>query len=171
MKSMFVAIALAALAAGAARAQGRAAPFDSPLAQGRLLSDFPLTRLDGTVVRSGAALPGEGKWLLVYVQANCRPCDRLLSLVKQDDHPELPLRMVIVTGGARDTASGMRDKRVDLAAAQWYADETREAWTALHMAGAPMVFGVRDQTIQWSLSGMLKSDSDVKSILASWAAE
>jgi len=152
MKSMFVAIALAALAAGAARAQGRAAPFDSPLAQGRLLSDFPLTRLDGTVVRSGAALPGEGKWLLVYVQANCR-------------------RMVIVTGGARDTASGMRDKRVDLAAAQWYADESREAWTALHMAGAPMVFGVRDQTIQWSLSGMLKSDSDVKSILASWAAE
>lgn len=160
MKTMFAAIVLAAFAAGAARAQGRA-----------LLPDFALTRLDGTVVQSSAEFPAEGKWLLVYVQANCRPCDRLLSLVKQDDHPELPFRMVIIAGGGLDTASGMRDKRTDLAGAQWYADESREAWASLHMAGAPMVFGVRDKTIQWSLSGMLKSDNDVKSILASWAAE
>ena len=161
IKIALTAVMLAALVGGAARAQGRAEP----------LPDFALTRLDGTVVRSGTELPGEGKWLLVYVQANCRPCDRLLSLVKHDEHPALPFRMVIIAGGAREGVSGMRDKRGDLANALWYADESREAWTSLHMSGTPMVFGVRDKTIQWSLSGMLKSDSDVKSILASWAAE
>jgi len=135
------------------------------------LPEFELTKLDGTVIHSSAELPSEGKWLLVYVQANCRPCDRLLDLVKQDEHPELPWKMVIVAGGDRASANGIRDKRADLADAQWYADPSRQAWWALRMSGAPMVFGVRDKTIQWSLSGILKSDNDVKSILASWAAE
>ena len=135
------------------------------------LPDFELTRLDGQVIRSSAEMPGDGKWLLIYVQRNCRPCDRLLNLVKQDEHPELVWRMVIINGGARAGATAMRDKRADIADAQWYADESRKAWTALRMTGAPVVFGVRDKTIQWSLSGMLKSDAEVKSVLSSWASE
>ena len=165
MRTTLTAVTLMALIGLFMGAAAHAANTSTPLA------DFELTKLDGTVIHSSAELPSDGKWLLVYVQANCRPCDRLLNLVKQDEHPELPWKMVIIAGGARAVASGMRQKRADLDGAQWYADESRQAWVSLRMSGAPMVFGVRDKTIQWSLSGVLKSDGDVKSILASWAAE
>jgi hypothetical protein len=80
--------------------------------------------------------------------------------------------MVIIAGGVdRAVASATRAKLRDLADAQWYTDQPGTAWAALKMSGVPMVFGVRDKTIEWSLSGVLPSDAQVKSILASWAAE
>lgn len=136
------------------------------------LPDFEINRLDGTAIQSRSGLPSTGKWLMVYVQPNCKPCEKLLSLVKRDEHPEIAPRLVIVAGGIDGAAtSRMRDKLTDLTDAQWYVDRSRKAWVPLKMTGAPMVFGVRDMTIEWSLSGVLPSDGQVKSILASWVAE
>jgi hypothetical protein len=136
------------------------------------LPEFEVAQLDGTPVQSHTGLPSSGKWLIVYVQPNCRPCDRLLNLVKMDAHPELPPRMVIIAGGLEGPGATVeRSKFKDLADAQWYTDRPGKAWVALKMSGAPMVFGVRDKAIEWSLSGVLPSDEHVRSILASWVAE
>jgi hypothetical protein len=95
-----------------------------------------------------------------------------LSLVKNDAHPELPPRMVIIAGGFDGPGATVeRGKFKDLADAQWFTDRPGKAWVALKMSGVPMVFGVRDQAIEWSLSGVLPSDAQVRSILASWVAE
>jgi hypothetical protein len=135
------------------------------------LPDLALMNLEGTALKGQTELPS-GKWLLVYVQPNCRPCDRLLNLVKQDENPGLASRMVIVAGGVdRATAAAARDKLRDLADARWYTDQSGKASAALKMSGVPMVFGVRDKMIEWRLSGVLPADSKVKSILASWVAE
>jgi hypothetical protein len=133
------------------------------------LPKFALKTLDGVSVQSASALPAEGKWLLVYVQANCRPCDRLLSLVKTNEHPEIPPKMIIVVSRVgSEAAAGMRAKYANLADATWYIDDPGDAWTALKMTGVPMVFAVQGKTVRWSLSGVLPSEDRVKSILASW---
>lgn len=167
MKSRLAVAAMAAavLALGATAGRVRAAG-PSPL------PDFELTQLDGRTIPSRTAVPTQGKWLLVYVQARCAPCDRLLGLIKLDQYPFLPSRMLIVQGGASaaDTILA-RQKFGDLETAQWYADGSRSAWTALQMSGVPMVFGMRDNVIEWSISGVFPSGDELKTILSSWVAE
>ena len=136
------------------------------------LPEFEIAQLDGTPVQSQSGLPSSGKWLIVYVRPNCAPCDRLLNLIKKDAHPGLPSKMVVIAGGLDGlAATEARARFKELADAQWYTDRPGKAWVALKVFGVPMVFGVRDRTIEWSLSGVLPSDAQVKSILASWAAE
>lgn len=144
----------------------------APPAAPSRLPDFELTTLDGGATRTAAAVPGQGKWLIVYVQPNCAPCDALLGLIKRDEHPDLPARMVIIDGGASAVSAGeARRQFAELSDARWYADTTGVGWTALDMSGAPMVFGMNDGMIQWRLSGMNPPKADVKSILASWVRE
>jgi len=161
-------LAFAAAALTAALSGGAALGARQPIA----LPDFELTGLDGEPIGSRSGLPSTGKWLIVVVQPNCRPCDTLLRVVKQEEHPQLPPRMVIIAGNTDGAGvTRMRDTLTDLAGAHWYADPSRKASISLKVSGVPMVFGVRNTTIEWSLSGGLPSDAQVKSILASWAAE
>src|SRR5262245_12376492 len=158
LTTMLIATAVTALRAST---PGTAAPIPFP--------DVELTRLDGVVIRSTGEIPAEGKWLVVYVQPNCRPCDALLRLVKEPQHPGLPPRMIVIVGGVGAAEAGrMRQMMVDLAGASWYADPARGMGSALQLTGAPMIFGVRDLTIDWSLSGGLPSPGDVTSILTGW---
>ena len=136
------------------------------------LPDLELTNLDGSTIRTAAAMPMQGKWLLVYVRPNCAPCDALLGLVKKEEHPDLPQRMVIIEGGATPTDTGAARRQFkELSEARWYADETSKAWTALELSGVPMVLGMNDGMIQWSLGGTNPPKADLKSILASWVGE
>lgn len=136
-----------------------------------VLPKFELTRLDGIAVQSEVSLPADGKWLLVYVSANCASCERLLTLVKTEEHPELPWKMVIIVGGDAARASRVRATAKDLNDAEWYADPSSKALAALKLSGVPVVLGVRDTTIEWSLSGVLAREAEVKSILASWVTD
>jgi hypothetical protein len=166
MKASLKAVVLAAVAIALAGVAAVRASQPVPL------PDFEVTSLEGTPIQSRSGLPASGKWLMVYVHPNCKPCDKLLSLVKQEEHPGLPPVMVIIVGGVdQATAAATRAKLKDLTDAQWYTDKSGKAWAALKMSGVPMVFGVRDKTIEWSLSGVLSSDAQVTSILASWTAE
>jgi hypothetical protein len=133
---------------------------------------FQLEYLDNTPVQSDTVLPTTGKWLLLYVSPNCRPCDRLLGLVTKDALPDLPLKMVIVVGNATgDVATRMRAGVPDLAGAKWYTDQTSSAWAALKMEGVPVVLGMRGTNVEWTLSGTLRSDAELRSVLASWPVE
>ena len=71
MMKFFVAIACAIGALAVAIAIEKPVRAAEPMH----LPDFDLTAVDGRTVRSQDLERG-GKWLLIYVQPNCRPCDR-----------------------------------------------------------------------------------------------
>jgi hypothetical protein len=135
------------------------------------LPDLLLETLDGAAVHGNAEFPTHGKWLIVYVQSSCRPCDTLLNSVKIKDDPSVPANMVVVVGGGASEARAIRNQMPDLAGAHWYTDHPHNAWGALNIAGVPMVFGVKDRTIQWSLTGVPPRGGNLKSILGSWVTE
>lgn len=157
-------VAAAALFLGGGAVAG-ATPTPTPL------PELMLETLDGAAVLGSAEFPTHGKWLIVYVQSSCRPCDTLLNSVKIKDDPPVPANMVIVVGGDANEARAIRNRVPDLAGAHWYTDHPHNAWGALNMTGVPMVFGVKDRTIQWSLKGMPPAGGNLRSILGSWVTE
>ena len=110
-----------------------------------------------------------GRWLLVYIQPNCGPCDALLRLVKKGEHPLVPSQLVIVVGATTaEAVSAEAASFPDLTGAAWYADPARAAIAPLRLTGAPVIFGVDHDVIEWRLAGVLSNADDVKSVLASW---
>jgi hypothetical protein len=138
--------------------------------QQQRLPDFDVTTVDGQL-RHSDKLALHGQWLLLYLQPNCLSCESILQLIKRkEDHPELAGRLVIVESGMaiRDLKL-LKSRFPELSEAAWYTDGNRSAQMALGLAGVPVVVGVRDMTIQWSLNGILRNVKQYRTILERWA--
>lgn len=138
-------------------------------AAGRPLPAFPLTAMDGTVVQSTDVMP-EGHALLLFVQAGCRPCDNLLSSIKTEKMPAIPARLIVVVGGASlDDVAAMKARYPDLQESVWLADTPWAGWSRLGLSGLPIVEGMRDNSLEWRLSGAQPPDK-IASVLGTWVA-
>jgi len=62
----------------------------------------------------------------------------------------------------------LQAKYPDLAAASWYADPTRNAFAQMKLRGVPTVVGVNQQTMKWSVNGVIPDPGTFKAILNSW---
>ncbi len=155
-------VVIAVLAAGLLLAGARA-----DATPRRPLPAFDLTTLDGRLVRSDHLLR-PGKWLLVYVQANCFPCDALLDLFEEPQASALTANVVIVAGAAADQVNRMAEGVRHLPREAWYVDATGEAFARLQLAGVPVVVALRHDTIEWTLSGLLPASGELRSILTTW---
>jgi len=134
----------------------------------RHLPVFRLTDVTGQAVSSGQ-LTRAGNWLLVYVRPDCRACDAVLQSVEADDAPWLAPRIAVVVQAVDLAAVEATQRRFpSLAGATWYGDAAAGA-RALRVTNAPVVFGVRDGIIEWSVAGVLSDATDVKTIMANWA--
>jgi len=133
------------------------------------LPDFQLTAADGSVIKS-AALPTQGNWLIVYVQPRNQFSDNLLKLFKKDQYPALAQHAVIVVSGSTDDMKAAQTRFPELALATWYADTDKSAFGLMKLTGAPMILGIKQHTIAWSLSGILADVNVAKSILNTWLA-
>jgi hypothetical protein len=131
------------------------------------LPDIQLTAADGSTVKS-SALPTTGNWLIIYIQPRNQFSDNLLRLLKKDQYPTLAAHAVIIVGGSIDDLKTAQTRFPDLATATWYADTNRSAFTLMKLTGAPMILGIKQRTIAWSLSGVLSDVNVAKSILNTW---
>jgi len=131
------------------------------------LPDMQLTSLDNQVVRN-ADLPSKGNWLLIYVQPRSQFSDNLLRLFKREQYPALEQHAVFVVGGTVDDLKAVKAKYPELDQAAWYADINKTAFTQLKLHGVPVILGVKQQTIEWSLNGVLQDINVAKSIVNSW---
>jgi hypothetical protein len=133
------------------------------------LPQFSVVALDGTLTAS-AALIAEEKWLLVYIQPGCTPCDGLLRSIDAVEHPHVAGKLTVVVGGT-DAAGAARLAAAypTLAGSRWYADPKRTVGKALPLAGAPVVFGLKGKMLEWSRTGLTPSIASVKSAMTSWA--
>jgi hypothetical protein len=133
------------------------------------LPDIQLTAADGSTVKS-SALPTTGNWLIIYIQPRNQFSDNLLRLLKKDQYPTLAAHAVIIIGGSTDDLKTAQSRFPDLASATWYADTNRSAFNLMKLTGAPMILGIKERTISWSLSGVLADVNVAKSILNTWLA-
>ena len=131
------------------------------------LPDLQLTSIDNQPIKT-AALPSKGNWVLVYVQPKSQFSDNLLKLFKREQYPGLEQHAVIIVGGSIDDLKSVKSKYAELDQATWYADTTKDAFTQLKLHGVPVVLGMKQQTIEWSLNGVLSDVSVAKSIVNSW---
>ncbi len=133
------------------------------------MPDFQISRGDGTTL-SSTQIPQSGKWLFVYLKQNCAGCERFLRVFNKADNPALPPHVVVVVGGMPpDKLDALVAKFPELAQAQWYADPGQSALPPLQIKGSPIIFGVQDSTLNWSVVGVPAGDSTkLKAIFKSW---
>ena len=131
------------------------------------LPDLLLTSVDNQPVKT-ADLPSKGNWLLIYVQPKSQYSDNLLKLFKREQYPGLEQHAVIIVGGSVDDLKAMKSKYAELDQAAWYADTTKGAFSQLKLHGVPVILGVKTQTVEWSLNGVLSDVNVAKSIVNTW---
>lgn len=131
------------------------------------LPDLQLTTADNQPIRT-TDLPSKGNWLLIYVQPKSQFSDNLLRLFKREQYPSLEQHAIIVVGGSTDDLKAMKAKYPELDQATWYADTTKAAFTLLKLHGVPVILGIKQQTIEWNLNGVLADVNVAKSIVNSW---
>lgn len=132
------------------------------------LPALSLQGLDGSPV-SSSNWSLKGKSLLIYVQSDCRSCNALLQSLNKKDYPHLASRVFIIVADVSPAgAKALQQLYPDLSSATWYVDSSNATATALKLQGAPVVFGLKDNVLQWALSGVMSDPAQQKSILNTW---
>jgi hypothetical protein len=130
--------------------------------------DFKIINSAGQSVSSNTIAPGD-KWLLVYIRPQCGPCRAVLNMLNGNELPGAPGKSVIILGGASvDDMRSMAAAFPNLPSGQWYADPQRNAYLQLALQGAPVVVGLQQNTIRWTLAGVNPDAEKFKSALRSW---
>jgi hypothetical protein len=129
------------------------------------LPSFALTSLEGNVVAAETVEPA-GRWLLVYVSPHSGAARTLLRVLEGGEAPA-PAVIVVVGSAPADAKALVNDLGGRLKAA-FYADPGGAARRALGLPGVPMVLGLEDRTIRWTLSGTIPDPRTLRSILLSW---
>lgn len=123
---------------------------------------------DGSV-GSTQTLQRPGLWLLVVVHPDCVPCDTALDAVAAVP-PEVAAARVVVLiadGTARDVDLAIA-RHPALGQAEWYTSDGAVARDALQLTAASAVFGVRVNSLEWSISGMLVDPRDLQASAGAW---
>jgi hypothetical protein len=129
------------------------------------LPAFDLVSLEGQALPA-APLAREGRWLLVYVSPHSGASRSLLQALEGTE--ALRPSLLIVVGADPADAKAMAAGFEGRLEAAWYADPDGAARRALGLTGVPVVLGLRDRSIQWTLSGGVSDRRTLRAILVSW---
>jgi hypothetical protein len=138
--------------------------------KGYPLPAFSVVSADGRELRI-ADLSTGGRWMLVYLSPESAPSGRLLRLLKDWTIPQLLPRTAVIVRGDPAAAQAYLVKRAPeeiLPSLTWYADPRHEAWDALNLHGTPVLMGVADGQIVWTLAGVLNRPESLESIVRTW---
>jgi hypothetical protein len=132
------------------------------------LPDFEITSLEGQPVRTGQfAL--QDRWLLIYIKPSCTLCESLLHILKEDPSPAAFERVIVIAGGMNtEDLQNVAENFSELDQASWYSDLTYQYFMELKLKGAPVVLGINQGIVAWSIQGVLPNTRDLRSILTSW---
>ncbi|MCU1382030.1 MAG: hypothetical protein JWL71_727 [Acidobacteria bacterium] len=132
------------------------------------LPAFTLIDRAGAAVASGR-LVRPGPWGIVYVARRCLPCASVLHSIDRPEHAAQAGRLVIVVANASaEELLAEAARYPNLATATWLADASGAMHQQLAGSGAPIVFGLRAQVIEWSLAGVFMDATDTSSMLLAW---
>ncbi len=116
-----------------------------------------------------ADLPNTGHWLLLYVNARNPASEMLLKQLKSEKYGAYASQIVVVVGGVQANALPDWAKQFpDLASARWLADPQHAAMRALDLHGIPVEIGLKDNAIEWQLSGAAHDNEMFEATLLNW---
>jgi hypothetical protein len=139
----------------------------------KVLPGLHLSGRDG-LVASPRALAPKAHWLLLYREAKCVPCDRLMNVLAAGAAAKPGQEasyVIIVDGHDRDALDSVRAKYASLANATWLADRNHQVMTMLKPRGTPMLYAMDGEKIVWSVPGTLGDAAMVERRASDWIAK
>jgi hypothetical protein len=133
----------------------------------RALPELNLTTLQGAIVGRDS-IKQSGPFLILYVTPDCQACDTVLTALAGAKPPLPSGRIVVVVADGQTGAKDLRGRYPALDLSQWLMDPSREGFRTLGLSGTPTVLGVRDDTIEWRLSGAAIKGARLRSVFESW---
>jgi hypothetical protein len=107
-------------------------------------------------------------WLMLLVRPDCAPCDRLLAAIPRE-FEGWPSRVVVIVIDADLAATAAYAARFpDLSGARWYADQSRQSYAVSTLPGTPIMFGLRNNVLEWSLVGLAPDVQTARSAMTTW---
>jgi hypothetical protein len=136
------------------------------------LPKFDVVSVDGATVNS-SSLVRDDKWLLVYVLPYCRRCDAVLQELKKEQvSPAVADRITVIVGGVKSPElKALCKDYPNLAQGKWFADPKSDLLKVLQLQAAPAVLGVRKDSMEWRLIGILDNLDNLRSVLKTWREE
>jgi hypothetical protein len=128
-----------------------------------------LTAPDGSVTVANRLPITGGKWLFIYLRPNHRLTTQLLGRMNENGYEGVPAHTVIVAGSI--AASKLKElvaRYPQLTAALLYADSSGKVASELNVAGPPIVLGLNNGKIAWTLSGFPSDPRAMRSLFAGW---
>lgn len=134
------------------------------------LPTFSVLAPGGAAV-SSVQLSPTPQWVLVYLTPGQKSSDDLVKALAGWQLP--PARIVVIARASLTDARAYveRASPAGPAPVAWYADTTDAAWHALQVRSTPMLSGVRDGALQWTISGVLNDPAMVEPVIRSWVRQ
>ena len=78
--------------------------------------------------------------------------------------------MIVLIRGAVTDAAAYVEKNPPRkgATVTWFADAGDEAWQALELTGTPVLIGIEDGEMKWTIAGVLNDPKMVDSVVRTW---
>lgn len=126
-----------------------------------------LLREDGRAAVSDRQIRS-GAWIVLYVAPECASCEAVLAAADamQGAHPRA--RLLVVVAAEPSAMSRAFRRYPHLSDATWLADPTNALARELRLPPAPVVLGLRDRLIEWSVEGVLTETAQLQTIMTSW---
>ena len=159
---------ITAVALVAGKTCGTSGAQPQPQPQAIVLPDVPLVAVTSGAGVPPRPLPAQGRWVLVLIQANCAPCEALLSRIQADARAIAPRLVVVVSGSAPADVGKIMTTFAGLEPAAWFADQPSVLSAALHIEGTPLVLAMNDRSIQWTLAGVVWETQRLRDVLTGW---
>jgi hypothetical protein len=133
------------------------------------LPDFQVTSPQGHPF-SSLQLTQTNRWLLVVLTPSDPLSDRLLLAFHQWPESRWISKTIWIVEAPADLARTYLESKLGDSAHRisWVSDEPRLAFQSLSLKGLPVVIGMDQSQMQWTLSGVLNDPSRLESIVESW---
>lgn len=126
--------------------------------------------------RAGAAVPAEriaqeGRWLLIYIQKDCRTCMTMLRQVQGEEEADLARVTIIFEDASTKDFDDLIKEMPRLADARLLSDKGGVFSKEMKLKTAPVAIGIDKNTVHWMFTSTRDSLESQRSILFSWIKE
>lgn len=117
---------------------------------------------------ANARLAGTGHWLLVYLSAD-QPLDAQTALFLARLHADHPkARIAVLIDRPQPLAEQYVHDHASAAIREWHPDADHFYWTALALAGSPVLMGMEDDRVIWREERMVAQNRPLQAQIVDW---
>ncbi len=120
--------------------------------------------------RQAPAVARAGTWLLVVAEPGCTSCDVMLDAATAAASEAGGGVIVVLAGGAAADIEAASQRWPALAETSWFLADRTTVTEVFRLTTRGAIVGVRDGTVEWSLSGVITNPADLRTLCGAWLA-